>query len=557
VACPGFRDSPGTLPRPIHSNLTIMKERSTRLLAALALLVVGLACHDVSDPTDPGIRRVTPVLRPLQALPEASVSLPAVSDAQVPLPTYTDPILAEVTISGLTSMTSHDSSYYVHYAGPIDGAGIHNSSGNAQCSMSAQISYPIPGRVGLGGSGAGVCTNPPQQRPTWTGTMILQGAGVALRGPGVLEPTYQCGASECHTYSGQQTVVVRPLAVAINTLTPGSQSAGPKTIMVPQPGIWTLFRASSTPDTINGYEVPVKAISWNWVPDSAPARSTVPCTNAQKLCSAYIIETGRMELTAQVNGVEQVDIVTVVSDQVVLQPAKMQMPPSIRTPARNAPSKQAITVSVVSATGEIRRNRDVLLGLASTDNTAGHMHGADGKPAGDLDSLQVNTGSSGVTTVTFTAPDPSGPVDVLASSTGASSAKVTIDVGILGLVALGTGTNYDLTGDKPKHPSNHWATSSHIASLMNLANRYYAQFGSKLTFNDTSLPLGGLYDVGGAPWATPHKGHREGLQTDVRTNGLTGPQMVFLRRNWRSITGIAVYDETATSEPHYHLPTAN
>jgi hypothetical protein len=185
------------------------------------------------------------------------------------------------------------------------------------------------------------------------------------------------------------------------------------------------------------------------------------------------------------------------------------------------------------------------------------MHGADGKPAGDLDNLQVNTGASGVKTVIFTAPDPSGPVDVLGSSTGASSAKVTIDVGILGLVVLGTGTNYDLTGDKPQHPSNHWATSSHIASLMNLANRYLAQFGSKLTFNDTSLPLGGLYDVGSAPWATPHKGHREGLQTDVRTNGLTGPQMVFLRRNWRSITGIAVYDETATSEPHYHLPTAN
>ena len=541
-----------------------MKQRTTQVVAALVLLAVGLACQDRAT-TEPGIKALTPVLRSVTALPAASATLGAVPGQQVALPNYVDPILASVTISGLTYMTSHDSSYYVTYAGPVDGAGIHNSTGNAQCSMSAQISYPLPGRVGLGGSGAGVCTNPPQSRDSWTGIMILQGAGSALRGGGVLEPEYQCGAAPCHTYSGEQTFIVQPLGVEINTLTPGSQVVGPKTIMVPQPGIWTLFIASATPDTISGFQVPVKATSWQWIPDVAPGTSTVPCTNLN-LCSAYINEPGRMVLTAQVNGVEQVDIVTVVRGRVKIVPDQPTMKGTIILDGplyfyRHEISKQFISVSVVDANGAVIPFSSVDLTQTPTENTAGHLH-IGNKPVGLLDSVTsktVNTGLTGIRKVEFQAPEVSGPVTITGESSGAATDSASIDIGIFGLQLLSAGPGYALEGDNGWHPDNHWVTGDHKAKLQMLAALYSIRWPAGLRYNDSSLPRGGLFDwdVEHTPWTTPHGGHREGQNTDLKIiadaaigyHALTPGQKAVVRVIWIDSLKQAIGIEGN----HYHL----
>lgn len=520
---------------------------SRRTACWLSLFILGLAsaCTEKELTVEPVPLRPRLVIMP----PSVSADLPVGSSTDpansLPLPAYDNAVIVQLRVDGMIGTVARSDTYLQAYSGNLDGSGIYVESAFSACYANVAFRFSLQGSMG-----PGPCLYYPAPRSSWADTSLVQGAGTVNRGPGIPQFTSDCNYQPCHSYSGSQTVSVTPLAATLQLAGSASQVDSGQTV---------IFTATVGPSSIKGLQVPLKVLSWRWLAGGGGAGQTTACSTPINPCSAIIRESGAMELTALANGAEQADsaAVTVSIDEVRLGLGKSQMRPSIRTAARNAPSTQMITVSVVGSAGQIRSNRDVLLGLASTDNTAGHIHGADGKPAGDLDRLQVNTGSSGVATVTFTAPDPSGPVLVIGSSPGARSTSVTIDVGILGLAELGPGANYGLTGDKPIHPLNHFATSSHIAQLMNLANKFYAQFGLGLTFNDTSLPLGGLYDVGSIRWTPPHKGHREGLQTDVRTNGLPEPQLVFLRRTWRSIAGIPVYDETATSEPHYHLTTAN
>jgi hypothetical protein len=99
---------------------------------------------------------------------------------------------------------------------------------------------------------------------------------------------------------------------------------------------------------------------------------------------------------------------------------------------------------------------------------------------------------------------------------------------------------------------NHYADPTHLSKLLKLADRFFAAYGTPLTFNDTSLQMGGLFDVGTAAWFYPHKAHREGRNTDIRTNGLDQYKLDFIDTQWRNLHGHVV-DETETSQPHYHL----
>lgn len=523
-----------------------MRRSLAYLLFTVILCALGAACTDKALTVEPVQLRprltIVPPVVPGLDLPVGSESDPAYS---VSLPTYENPVIVELQIQGKIATLSRPDTYLRPYSGELDGSGIYVESVYSQCFANVTFRFSIQGTLG-----PGPCLYTPAPRNSWADTSRVQGTGSVTRQTGIPQFTGDCDNQPCHSYSGNQIVSVTPLPATLMLGASASQVDSGQTV-------W--FTASASPSYIKYYQVPVKVLSWRWVPSGGGTGHTTFCSTPVNPCSAIIRESGTMELTALANGAEQVKSAPVVTsiDQVRLGLGKLHMSPSIRTAARNVISTQVITVSVTNSAGQIRPNRDVLLGLASTDNTAGHMHGADGKPAGDLDRLQVNTGPGGVATVTFTAPDPSGPVLVMATSAGATSTTVTIEVGILGLEELGPGATYGLTGDKPIHQLNHFATGSHIAQLLTLANKFYAQFGSRLTFNDSSLPLGGLYDVGSSRWTPPHKGHREGLHTDLRTNGLTAPQLVFVKRTWRSITGIPVYDETATSEPHYHLPTAN
>ncbi|MDP9206858.1 MAG: hypothetical protein M3P12_15645 [Gemmatimonadota bacterium] len=284
-----------------------------------------------------------------------------------------------------------------------------------------------------------------------------------------------------------------------------------------------------------------------------------------------------MELTALANGAEQVDSASVVLNggQVKIVPDSSRMKFSVFVPPlpgyipRNDPNTQKLTVSVVRPDGTPIPNRIVTLDLTATENTSGHLHsGNPPKPAGFLNgaaTVQVNTGPSGfIYSVTFQAPEPSGPVTIKGTSPSATPGSATIDVGMFspGLVPYGPGPGYTLIGGDAyggKHPANHYATAEHIARLQQLALLYNGVFGSGLQYNDSSLQFGGLfdYDWQNTPWNLPHAGHREGMHTDLRTQRdsvnnlppLTSAQLREVKRIWRDSLSGQVHIEGN----HYHL----
>lgn len=270
-----------------------------------------------------------------------------------------------------------------------------------------------------------------------------------------------------------------------------------------------------------------------------------------------------MLVTAFVNGVKQVDTVIVSVPRVKLTPQTLTMTPSTLTPAVKDTSRQTITASVLGIAGALK-NMSINLTLSAFEGTAGHAH-TGSKPKGKFlpsgaTTLTINTGSTGVATITYMAPDPSGPVKLTGASPtyAATSDNVEIQVKYQGLVELTPGPAYLLTGHLDAHPRNHFGTEAHIANLKSLADFFFAKFAARPTFNDTSLEHGGLYDVEG-PWTYPHRGHRAGRHTDFRTNDRSETQRTAIWIAWERLGG-TVWDETKkrdgtpnATNPHYHL----
>ena len=168
----------------------------------------------------------------------------------------------------------------------------------------------------------------------------------------------------------------------------------------------------------------------------------------------------------------------------------------------------------------------------------------------------------------YTASLVSGPVTLTGTSPGATSGTASIDVGQWNLHKFAGGTHYTLTGEiAGQHIDNHWAKDYHRQKMEELADLFFAQFGESLTFNDTSLPFGGLYDVDSTHhWVPPHQSHPEGRSTDIKTNGLDTAEINFVKAKWKSWQSLGAYlgDETVIREkgkpdrpntvnPHYHL----
>lgn len=295
-------------------------------------------------------------------------------------------------------------------------------------------------------------------------------------------------------------------------------------------------------------------------------------------------QTGFMEVTARVNGVVQIDStrVTVVQPKVRITPAESLMKFSIEIPdslrpynikPRHDTSRQEVTVSVLAGSVPIP-HAVVNLTLAARDGTGGHLH-TGGKPRGTLSltpvssgsSLaQVNTGSTGVVKIWFTAPQVTGPVTIKGTAANAAADSATVDVGI-SLVELGPGVGYELVGGTTyggTHPKNHYVSASHLARLHNLIAEFSETFGTTLQFNDSSLESGGLFDfnIPAKAWLPGHQGHREGKHTDLHTkppagqagDTLTDDEKLFIRDVWGSdpAKGIEVRQHAAPTK-HFHL----
>jgi hypothetical protein len=173
-----------------------------------------------------------------------------------------------------------------------------------------------------------------------------------------------------------------------------------------------------------------------------------------------------------------------------------------------------------NATGQIIPFCNLNLTWQARANSGGHNHGGS-RPKGTFDPPSGNTGSSGVLTTTYTAPEASGIIDVHLAGTLSDGRPVnptdyTIGVELPNLVSLGTGTNYILVGATSTHGDNHYGTPTFNGALRALADAYTSAFpGQRLAYNDMSLPQGGLFDIR-AGWAPPHSSHRFGVDLDLR-----------------------------------------
>lgn len=177
-------------------------------------------------------------------------------------------------------------------------------------------------------------------------------------------------------------------------------------------------------------------------------------------------------------------------------------------------------------TGAIVRNAYIWLNPLSRAYSGGHDHHDNSRPVGEYNRYEGSTGSDGWQfQVTYTAPEISGPVDTYVACSSPSGycygGTFSLYVQIDGLVPLNAGLNYNLVGSygmpgvASQHTSNHNGTPSFTGKLVYLADLYYLQYGSKLDYNDLSLPLGGLFDVFNN-WRPDHWEHRTGISADVR-----------------------------------------
>lgn len=548
-------------------------------LVLFALLALG--CNETTAPIE-----LTPLPLPVggmssaQALPPFVGELFAYPGSNLSLPSYgfAERVKAEVRIEGLIEVSSVAHSSFQLNAS-VGAKGVRSSNG--ECAVGVSLGWSTT--FGPHGSCPPPNTTTYDGSPLWIDTVSVGGVynygilygqplqGGAGRGPGIVEPAFSpCISSQevCHGYAGVQTIRLTPLA---------SQLALFPADTVAYVGQTLGFSARANPSQIGSHVIPVYVLAWKWIPNGGtavqpPGWYCAPGSSSP--CQIYMRESGLVELTARVNGVVQVDStrITIVQPEVQISLQKALMNPSIRYKYDNDSlysevSRQIITVSVTAANVRFL-NQAVTLVLTAQEGYGGHVnHPASSKPKGSFrtagtpwttgtpfqTTIQLNTGSTGIDTVSFIAPDPSGPVSVTGTSAGARPDTTQIDVKVLGLVQLPLNDpKYDTTGAKPTHPVNHYGTPVHIATLRALADDFWYAFGKKLTFNDTSLEFGGLYDYKNT-WAPPHKGHRRGQNTDVRTEGLGRDEKDFMRLTWRRKYRGGFRDETNTTEPHYHL----
>jgi len=185
--------------------------------------------------------------------------------------------------------------------------------------------------------------------------------------------------------------------------------------------------------------------------------------------------------------------------------------------------------------------------------SGGHEHL--GRPVGSFASPSGTTNSEGRFTTTYTAPQFSGGMTIIATVAGIAGSKH-LSVVVTGLSLLGPGANYTLEGATTPHPVNHYGNATAIANLPPIADQYAALFpGSVLEYDDMSLVLGGQFDVGPRPahpewqfWQFPHQEHRLGANCDVHKSNVPS-------QRWDTLEGIFL-DNNATflEEPdHWHL----
>lgn len=178
-------------------------------------------------------------------------------------------------------------------------------------------------------------------------------------------------------------------------------------------------------------------------------------------------------------------------------------------------------------------NCDVVLYYNAQEFSGGHLHNTN-RPAGNFQPSSGNTGSTGLLSATYTAPEASGLTEVTAAGVW-DGFPVTPELFSIGVEYDGliSGVSLSLPGLQINSASNMhgnnngWGLSAMFSQLESVAQTYplilSAAAGAPVQapvvqVTAVSLPLGGLFDFQ-TEWSPPHVAHRFGNNADV---GLTG-----------------------------------
>ena len=234
-----------------------------RLIASMTIvLVIGsAACTEKQLLTGPLVPYPRDIIIPPR---EPGLELPTTDSSPAttkPLPSYYDPIIVEVGASKV-DIDDQRSSYSRTALQRFDGRFGDNGVRvwNA-CYVNVSFPWSIQGSIG-----PGPCLSPPSQRATWADTILVAGNGTVTRGPGVPQYTADCDYTRCHSYSGSQTAWVTPLPANLLLKSPDSKVVKGTTV---------TFKASVSPDSIKHIKVPLRVLSWQWIPSSGPG-TTAP-----------------------------------------------------------------------------------------------------------------------------------------------------------------------------------------------------------------------------------------------------------------------------------------
>ena len=232
--------------------------------------------------------------------------------------------------------------------------------------------------------------------------------------------------------------------------------------------------------------------------------------------------------------------------------------PSITSTQRDfmEPEQEAFFACFDPISQTLVPNCDISISLQRVPNSGSHDHDDSSRPLGRFEPASGNSGSDAIFETKYFSPEVSGVFTFTVAGVGPQGQifaplNLTIGVRVPGLKDLGSGANYNLIGQTTIHLVNHFGTPQFNAKLVKVANRYAAAFpGNKLSYNDISLPLGGILDLG-ANWLPSHELHRLGADVDLRS--ITIPQSHRNKlKNIINNSGIRTVGEE-TTPPHWHL----
>jgi hypothetical protein len=220
-------------------------------------------------------------------------------------------------------------------------------------------------------------------------------------------------------------------------------------------------------------------------------------------------------------------------------------------------AKRAFSILVKDGSDQPLASEQVSIFTQYEEGTGGHGHGGYADTGGTIpavkampDSLQgifyrkgigknpliITTNENGIAVVdSFIASQASGKFLITARLTSDTTIMDTVNlqVKVPGLIDLGTGDYWNLTGTTSRmgrnHLSNHWCTQRMKDSLKAVLKDFFDWTKSeegggtavKLGINDMSLEWGGAFDIPGT-WVfkNEHSFHRVGLSIDIDNAGI-------------------------------------